>query len=529
MIGRAAVVLALTLLAPALARASFHIADISEVMTRYGGNTNVEFVEIEMLAVGQQFVDLTKLNVYDSSGNFVATVLTINGNVAGGSGRPWIMGTTALETAVGGGFQVDFEFPGGSLPDAGGMVCWGNAGSFTGTPNCPASGSPYVDCVAYGNYSGPTNNCIGNDTPLTADGHSLTRISPGHDNLTDFACGDPATPENNVPVAGSLPATTPCPFCGDDIVTPPEECDGLSDTACPGECLPNCACPICGDNSVNSGLEECDGTDDAACPGDCLLDCTCATCGDNVTEPPAEECDGTDDGNCPGACVAPGPADECQCPGELDHFLCYKAAAKAAQSVTLADAFDNGTFAVSGIKRLCAPANKNGEGVSDNVTHLTVYKIKGPHAKQSGVNVVNQFGTFSIDTKKADRLMVPASKSLAPNPPPAPLSSTFVDHYRCLKAKYASGSFQVPKGTMLTVEDQFGLRNGNVEIKKPSVLCLATSKNSEAVNRPNDHLLCFTVKIKGKIKAAGIQTNDQFGALTFDHKGESEVCVPSTL
>jgi hypothetical protein len=37
-------------------------------------------------------------------------------------------------------------------------------------------------------------------------------------------------------------------------------------------CLP---AAVCGDN-VREGTEECDGTDDTACPGNCVPNCTCA-------------------------------------------------------------------------------------------------------------------------------------------------------------------------------------------------------------------------------------------------------------
>jgi hypothetical protein len=58
----------------------------------------------------------------------------------------------------------------------------------------------------------------------------------------------------------------------------PEQCDGVDDGACPGECRPECACavaPDCG-NDMRELPEECDGTDAAACPGSCRPDCACA-------------------------------------------------------------------------------------------------------------------------------------------------------------------------------------------------------------------------------------------------------------
>ena len=513
-------------LRPAPARASFHFAHISEVMTSYGGDDDVQFVEITMDAAGQQFVLGTKLNAFDASGTFVGTVLTVPGDVASGVNRPWIMGTTAFEAAS--GIQVDFEFAPGVIPTGGGMVCWGKPGNDTTTVSCPTSGFTYVDCLAYGNYTGSTNNCIGTPHPLSPDGRSLRRTSLGKNNALNFVCSDPAEPENNALASASMPATSPCPVCGNDTTEPPgEQCDGIDDAACPGLCLGNCLCPICGDGDVNAPSEVCDGADDAACPGDCLTDCTCATCGDNVTEPPAEECDGTDDADCPGTCVAPGDPDECQCPGSLDHFLCYKGAAKREATVTLTDSFDNGSYGLKGLKRLCTPTDKENEGVFDQLSHLTVYKIKGAHAAQVGIGVSNQLGEFTIDTKKAHALAVPAAKSIVPAPPPGPLASTLVDHYRCLKAKYAKTSFKVPKGLHLATNDQFG--PNSLEVKKPVTLCIATDKNGEGVHRPNDHLLCFKVKPSTKHATPGAQTNDQLGALAYDLKGEIEFCLPSRL
>jgi hypothetical protein len=92
--------------------------------------------------------------------------------------------------------------------------------------------------------------------------------------------------------------------CGDDVVNQPaEECDGGDDAACPGGCQPDCLCgAFCGDGSANQPAEECDGGDDAACPGACQSTCLCPVCGDDVVNQGAEECDGSDDAACPGAC-----------------------------------------------------------------------------------------------------------------------------------------------------------------------------------------------------------------------------------
>jgi hypothetical protein len=191
---------------------------MTEIMTGYLGSSDVQFVEITMNASGQGVVSGVRLNAFDAQGNFLATVLTVDGNVAGGANRPWIMGTPAFELAS--GIQADFEFANGALPADGGMVCWGKPGSNPTPVTCPASGSPYVDCIAYGTYAGPTNACIGTPHPNAPNGHSLQRVSDTNDNATDFVCSDSPSPKNNANQTGSLLGATPCPGATTTTVPP---------------------------------------------------------------------------------------------------------------------------------------------------------------------------------------------------------------------------------------------------------------------------------------------------------------------
>ncbi len=198
---------------PRPSHAIFHFSVIDEIMTSYGGDPNVQFVEIKMLAIVQRFVRDTVLGAFDPNGAYLGDVLIVPGDVVNnGPGVRWLMATEEFQTLT--GLTPDFLMP-ATLPSGGGMVCWGapGPGSFIPDPNSWDHSDPnqYVDCVAYGSYSGPANALIGNPTPLNADGHSLVRSSETNDNETDFGCGDPATPENNAPQSAPLIATTPCP------------------------------------------------------------------------------------------------------------------------------------------------------------------------------------------------------------------------------------------------------------------------------------------------------------------------------
>ena len=194
------------------AEATFHFAEINEVMTSYGGDSTVQFVEIEMLGAGQNLVTNTVLGRFDASGGYLGDVLIVPGNVTSGA-HTWLMATSQFQANH---FAPDFIIP-ASLPTGGGMVCWGAPGLSVPPPGSWDHANPnnYVDCVAYGTYSGPGNIHIGTGAaqypaPSNADGHSLQRIAHTNLNATDFQCASIASPKRDNGFAAGLAATTPC-------------------------------------------------------------------------------------------------------------------------------------------------------------------------------------------------------------------------------------------------------------------------------------------------------------------------------
>jgi len=220
----------------------------------------------------------------------------------------------------------------------------------------------------------------------------------------------------------------------------------------------------------------------------------------------------------------------------LDHFMCYKAKNSSGTAkltpapVDLADTIEGGSADVKKVKALCAPADKNEEGVVDDCTHLTSYQMKGPsHLKQTGLAFTDQFGAWSVDTLKADRLLLPASKALGQAAGPYPDA---LDHFKCYKAKLTKGTPKLPKGLQATAADQFEDRN--YDIKKLAHLCLPVDKNSEGIVDDVDHLLCYKVKrAKDEAKhtrvVGSIHTDDQFGQQQLDTIVEQELCVPAVV
>jgi hypothetical protein len=215
-----------------------------------------------------------------------------------------------------------------------------------------------------------------------------------------------------------------------------------------------------------------------------------------------------------------------------DHYLCYKMKATtvfAPLSVNLVDQLETTGAAVVKPKAFCPPADKNGEGVLDTVTHEESYQIKPVvrHTKRTNVEVIDQFGTLRVDTLRADRLLVPTNKGLGSAPPAV---SGTVDHYTCYKVKITAGAPKFPKGVQATVATQFETRL--YEVKKPKRLCAPVDKNGEGVTSTLAHLMCYQVRAAtGQPKHARvvgvIHTLNQFGAGRLDTLKEDELCVPA--
>lgn len=209
----------------------------------------------------------------------------------------------------------------------------------------------------------------------------------------------------------------------------------------------------------------------------------------------------------------------------IDPFLCYRTRLKQSVHVTLADAFDAGSYRGSSAGLFCLPAQVGGATVRDTVTDLTAIRIRGPHARRKRVKVENQMAAFalSVDTKRVDSLLVPSVSDPALVPDPA----SGVDRYRCVRIAMSSGTARFPAGETLQVTDQLGSRT--LVVQKPTKLCLATAEDGGPVKNPDFHLMCAKVRTSGPRRAKGVQIKTEFGAGVIDLAGETELCVPSAV
>jgi len=218
------------LLAPASAHAVFHVSHIGELMTGARGDPSIQYVEIRMDAASQNVTGGTRLTAFNCDGSTASVLLVVPSNVPNqGPGLHWIMASPSAAIFLGAsGIAPDFIWngtaAGAGIPASCGMVCWGAPGIVPPSPSSWNATDPnnYVDCVAYGPYTGPRKvsqhdgtSPSGTPTPLTPGGGSLslTRVSTTGNNATDFALACP-TPTNNAGATGAFGSCAPA-RCGD--------------------------------------------------------------------------------------------------------------------------------------------------------------------------------------------------------------------------------------------------------------------------------------------------------------------------
>jgi Disintegrin len=424
------------------------------------------------------------------------------------------------------------------------------AESCTGSgPVCPADLKSTAVCRVAGGVCDLAESCDGvaNDCPPDVHGTAQCRAPAGPcdvaescDGVGDDCPGDAFAPSSLEcrPSAGSCDPAEQCsgtgPSCPADAkstgvcraVAGPcdvaESCDGVENNCPPDTFLPAStvcrpAAPFC------DTAESCTGVG-AACPADMFLpDGTACDDGIDCT---ADACSG-------GVCVGTPDLDVC-----VDDFLCYKektTQVAALPVVHLEDQFESGDYQVVKGKHICTPTDKNGTGTIDSATHLRSYQIKAVpgsprHQRRTLVQITNQIGVLSIDTVKADLLLVPVNKDLGTTPPAPDPQAHDVDHYKCYKIKGSAGTPRLPKGIAVSLADQFTNPPKSFLLTKPRHLCTPVDKNNEGIKNPTAHLFCYKVKggVPKHVRRIGVHLNGQFGAEVIDTVKEDEVCIPST-
>jgi hypothetical protein len=95
------------------------------------------------------------------------------------------------------------------------------------------------------------------------------------------------------------------------------------------------------------------------------------------------------------------------------HYQCYNVVGKFQPiAARLRDQFGASSASVLQPVILCAPVEKNGEGITDVKTHLVCFTDKGVKPPNKTVRVTNQFGTQILKVTTPTVLCVPSLKEL---------------------------------------------------------------------------------------------------------------------
>ena len=415
----------------------------------------------------------------------------------------------------------------------------------------------------------PASGCQSvNDTASCEDGNFCT--------LNDVCVGGncqsgppPDCDDGNVCTDDSCDTSTGCQNADNSDPCDDDDACSTADTCAGGTCVGGT--PLDCDDQNACTLDSCDSATgcESTPAGDACDDgdpCTVDSC-----NPLDGSCESTplvcDDGNSctQDVCVNGEYVSE---GAFTDHFFGYQIGRsrhgpklKIERDVLLEDQFGEKKVRVKRLVGLYNPADKNSEGICQQEVHLKAYTIrtyrhhdrehddhhdytplhggggshKGddddddddrPRRRLKNIRVVNQFGTFIVDIKKPERLLVPASKG---HDGPAPdLGTHDVDHFLCYRVKRSRGAPRFPSHINASVVDQFDqpktyrLRTRNIR------LCNPVDKNGEGIKNPEAHLMCFQVKGSPRHeRVKGLFVNDQFGLHKVDTRKERELCVPS--
>ena len=204
--------------------------------------------------------------------------------------------------------------------------------------------------------------------------------------------------------------------------------------------------------------------------------------------------------------IAPGPV-------SLDHYKCYEAAgAQIDAGVALQDQFGQTSAIVLNPRLFCTPADKNGEGIADPITHLTCYDTTPPGIAPGPIPILNQF-TAAPDLftlLEADMLCAPSTKEVA-------VPKT--DHFQGYPTLPGAGL----SGPIVQLVDQFGSQT--TDLGRPVHFLVPADKDSEGIEDPISHLTCYEI-VDGVAGPQLISTN-QFGAQPLTLGVPDSLCVPT--
>ena len=290
--------------------------------------------------------------------------------------------------------------------------------------------------------------------------------------------------------------------------------------------------PLCGNGVLDPG-EACDDGNNAG--GDC-----CA--GPCTLEPDGSACE---DGNpctlgdaCAAGSCGSGSPDPAACG---DSVLCYsvkgtKGAPKfqRIEGLAISDAYGASAVDLRKVHALCAAGEIDGEPTVASDVHQIGYSLRPgagslPLPGPSEIELTDRFGSITVKTDKAGRLLTPAGLTLGG--PATPPDSTIANRYVCYRASALDAQNPAPP-VQAQVSNLFEDRT--YWLRKLVRLCVPADGAGGAIENADAYLTCYKIALAPgqakheKIKSL-IQSADALTSHELDTKRPTELCVPARV
>jgi len=218
-------------------------------------------------------------------------------------------------------------------------------------------------------------------------------------------------------------------------------------------------------------------------------------------------------------------------------FLCYatRSTKQVGRRLSLGDAFETTEVEVRDGVSLCNPVTSKGEEIADGGSYLQGYRVqvpKGqrPRGKKTNIKVENQFGVISLDTRRADRILVPAVRSESGAPQE---SRGDLGQFKCYLASTSGGKKGLAKDLEASVKRASKPEN-RFRLKGLTRICNQVDAGKEdraVIGAADEHLLCYRVRRpKGagkRFKSRDVNITSQFGSTRVTPRRPEEFCVVS--
>jgi hypothetical protein len=207
-----------------------------------------------------------------------------------------------------------------------------------------------------------------------------------------------------------------------------------------------------------------------------------------------------------------------------NHFRCYVVSSQTPQpatTVTLQDQFlGPTTLTVDEPLDFCAPTDKNGEGITDQNEHLTMYGASQELSQHLLVSTRDQFGSHTLEVVGARVLLVPTQKLVGNLRFPRSLN-----HFWCYEANGPR-----LRNVTVTLADQFS--SDTVQVVQPNLFCNPVEKTIDGnvlgeIFDEEFHLTCYDIKGPQKTQATQFGVSNQFENDVFTITSWDLLCVPT--